>query len=174
MPDHRPSLLQKVLCGSFSLAGIQQLTSLSLDQTSLSSDQPYNTLYQLVSASLSRRAADFHLPLTVLLEGGRGIGKLSRVAAVAQTLGLHLMEVMQSNFSPQDSNLNLLQANCYDVLGESAVQTEAILQTRFDNACACSPCILVLRHLNAFNQSSQNNGSQPGTVTDETFMRTRT
>lgn len=56
----------------------------------------------------------------------------------------------------------LLQANCYDVLGESAVQTEAILQTRFDNACACSPCILVLRHLHAFNQSSQSNGSQPG------------
>lgn len=48
------------------------------------------------------------------------------------------------------------------MIGESAVQTEAILQTRFDNACACSPCILVLRHLHAFNQSSQNSASQSG------------
>ncbi|CAL1703853.1 unnamed protein product [Somion occarium] len=104
---------------------------------------PFSTLYHLTAAALSKKAADFHLPLTVLLEGGRGVGKLTQVSMIAKSMGLHVLEV-----------------NCYDVIGESSLQTEAVLQTRFEGACACSPCIILLRHLHAFGQTSQASGTQ--------------
>lgn len=50
-------------------------------------------LRDLASASLSRNAAEYHLQLTVLLQGPRGIGKTTVAMQVANETGLHFLEV---------------------------------------------------------------------------------
>jgi len=54
----------------------------------------------------------------------------------------------------------LSQINCYDILGESDVKTEATLQVRLEQARECSPCLLVMRHLEALSQTTQ--AAEPG------------
>jgi peroxin-6 len=54
------------------------------------------------------------------------------------------------------SNIVILyQIDCYDILGESKAETEGFLRTRFDQAKACTPCIVVLRRLEALSQTTQ-------------------
>lgn len=53
-----------------------------------------------------------------------------------------------------------MQVNCYALIGENDNQTEGTLRARFDKATSCSPCLLVLRHVDALSQTTQ--GSEPG------------
>ncbi|KAI0806992.1 AAA-domain-containing protein [Fomes fomentarius] len=106
-------------------------------------ETPYGKLLALASAALNRRAVDYHLQLSILLQGPRGVGKATVAGWVAQRLGIHLLEV-----------------DCYDVIGETDAKTEGTLQARFERASSCSPCILLLRHIDAFAQSTQ--GQEPG------------
>ncbi|KAI0710443.1 AAA-domain-containing protein [Cerioporus squamosus] len=106
-------------------------------------ETPYGKLLALSSAALNRGAVDYHLQLTILLQGPRGVGKATVASWVAQRLGIHLLEV-----------------DCYDVIGETDVKTEGTLQARFEKAESCSPCILLLKHIDAFAQSTQ--GQEPG------------
>ncbi|KAI0668555.1 AAA-domain-containing protein [Trametes maxima] len=101
-------------------------------------DAAYGKLLALASAALNRRAIDYHLQLSILLEGPRGVGKATTAGWVAQRLGIHLLEV-----------------DCYDVIGDTDAKTEGTLQARFERAASCSPCVLLLRHINAFAQSTQ-------------------
>ncbi|KAJ3861388.1 AAA-domain-containing protein [Lentinula novae-zelandiae] len=103
-------------------------------------------LHSISSVVLERRAVDYNLQLSVLLKGARGIGKYTAASQVARNLGMHILEV-----------------NCYDIIGENDIKTEGQLRARFENAVACSPCVLVLRHLEAFAQSTQapENGKEP-------------
>lgn len=55
--------------------------------------------------------------------------------------------------SPQQ--LIHFQVNCYDVISENDVKTEGTLRARFDKAQECSPCILILRHIDALVQTTQ-------------------
>ncbi|KIK59642.1 hypothetical protein GYMLUDRAFT_226408 [Collybiopsis luxurians FD-317 M1] len=116
--------------------------SLSITETGKSVQK----LLSISSVVLERRAVDYNLQLSVLLKGARGIGKFTAASLVSCHLGLHVLEV-----------------NCYDIIGENDTKTEALLRTRFENAIACSPCMLVLRHLEAFAQSTQapENGKEP-------------
>jgi peroxin-6 len=50
--------------------------------------------------------------------------------------------------------------NCYDFLGENDTKTEGFLRARFEQATSCSPCVLVMRHLEAFSQTTQ--PAEPG------------
>ncbi|KAF5376523.1 hypothetical protein D9757_008308 [Collybiopsis confluens] len=116
---------------------------------SLSVSECGNSVQKLLSISsvvLERRAVDHSLQLSVLLKGARGIGKFTAALLVSRHLGLHILEV-----------------NCYDIIGENDIKTEAQLRARFENAIACSPSMLVLRHLEAFAQSTQTseNGKEP-------------
>ncbi|KAJ4501694.1 P-loop containing nucleoside triphosphate hydrolase protein [Lentinula lateritia] len=103
-------------------------------------------LHSISSVVLERRAVDYNLQLSVLLKGARGIGKYTAASQIARNLGMHILEV-----------------NCYDIIGENDIKTEGQLRARFENAVACSPCVLVLRHLEAFAQSTQapENGKEP-------------
>lgn len=56
-------------------------------------DTPFGKLLALSSASLNRRAVDYHLQLSILLQGARGAGKATIASWVAQRLGIHLFEV---------------------------------------------------------------------------------
>ncbi|THV08077.1 AAA-domain-containing protein [Dendrothele bispora CBS 962.96] len=102
------------------------------------SEKPPQKLFRTMSVIAEQRGVDFNLQLSILLKGGRGIGKFTSACVVARSLGLHVVEV-----------------NCYDVIGDNDTKTEALLRTRFENASACSPSVLVLRHLEAFSQTTQ-------------------
>lgn len=125
--------------------GIQYFTKLSTQPSShlLGPKSPFSKIVALASASLSQRAVDYDLQLSFLLKGGRSIGKFTVASWVAQYLGLHLFEI-----------------NCYDILGESDVKTEATLQVRLEQARECTPCLLVMRHLEALSQTTQ--AAEPG------------
>ena len=47
------------------------------------------------------------------------------------------------------------QVNCYDLLGDNDTKTEGFLRARFEQVTSCSPCVLVMRHLEAFTQTTQ-------------------
>ncbi|KAF8334192.1 P-loop containing nucleoside triphosphate hydrolase protein [Cantharellus anzutake] len=102
------------------------------------SDTPFKRLVNLVSAALVPSASDLDLSLTVLLKGARGIGKQTTALWVAQKLGIHILEV-----------------NCFEVLGETDVKTEGTLRARVEKAASCSPCIFLLRHLEALARNTQ-------------------
>ncbi|RDX45475.1 AAA-domain-containing protein [Lentinus brumalis] len=114
-----------------------------LRDTLLEQETSYGKLLALSSAALNRRAVDYHLQLTILLQGPRGVGKATVANWVAQRLGIHLLEV-----------------DCYDVIGDTDAKTEGTLQARFEKAASCSPCILLLKHIDAFAQSTQS--QEPG------------
>ncbi|KAH9483816.1 Peroxisomal biogenesis factor 6 [Psilocybe cubensis] len=109
----------------------------------IGADSPYAKIHALTSAALSQRAMDYNLQLSFLLKGGRGIGKFTVASWVAESLGLHLLEV-----------------NCYDIIGDTDVKTEATLRVRLDQAKECTPCLLVLRNLEALSQTTQ--APEPG------------
>ena len=45
--------------------------------------------------------------------------------------------------------------NCYDIIGDNEAKAEGALRARFDKASACSPCIIVLRYVDALAQTTQ-------------------
>lgn len=45
--------------------------------------------------------------------------------------------------------------DCFDLLGETEHKTELQLKNRIDKAVTCSPCILLLKHLDALARKSQ-------------------
>jgi len=101
---------------------------------------------------------NYQLGLTFLLQGVRGVGKFTVTRWVAQDLGLHLNEASLQLFS----RLYLLyinkQVDCYELLEETEASTEATLRVRFEQASRMTPCLLVLRHLEALSQTTQSQG----------------
>ena len=65
----------------------------------LAQETPFGKLLALASAALNRRAVDYHLQLSILLKGARGIGKATVASWVAQRLGIHLLEVCHQSVS---------------------------------------------------------------------------
>ncbi|ETW85568.1 AAA ATPase [Heterobasidion irregulare TC 32-1] len=109
----------------------------------------FHQMLALASVAFTSQASTYDLPISILLKGARGIGKFTTSSWVAQSLGMHLFEV-----------------NCYEIFGESDTKTEGILRARFEQAISCSPCVLVIRHMDAFVQSTQpiEPGKEPGVV----------
>ncbi|KAF7359478.1 Peroxisomal biogenesis factor 6 [Mycena sanguinolenta] len=104
---------------------------------------PYGRLVSLCSATLLRDAVDYNLHLSVLLKGARGTGKFTTACWVAQRIGMHILEI-----------------NCYDLIDENDTKTEGTLRARFEKLEECSPCILLLRHIDGLTQTTQ--ASEPG------------
>ena len=105
-------------------------------------------------AALNRNALDYHLQLSVVLEGPRGVGKTTTVGQVARRLGMHLLEVKV--FRRKDEQpLIASKVDCYEVVSDSDVKTEGTLRAKFDKAASCSPCIVLLRHIDALTQTTQ-------------------
>ncbi|KAF9052790.1 AAA-domain-containing protein [Panaeolus papilionaceus] len=104
----------------------------------LGKSSPFQKLCTLASAGLLQGAIDYDLPLSFLLRGNRGTGKFTTTSWVAHKLGLHLFEI-----------------DCYDLLGDTDTKTEGTLRARFEQAKTCTPCLLVLKHLEAFATNTQ-------------------
>ncbi|KAI0693875.1 P-loop containing nucleoside triphosphate hydrolase protein [Cytidiella melzeri] len=98
----------------------------------------YEKLLAFTSAALTRNAVEFELQVNIILKGARGTGKMTAASQVARKLGLHLLEV-----------------NCYSLIGENDAQTEGTLRARFEKAASCSPCLLLVRHVDALGQTTQ-------------------
>lgn len=54
---------------------------------------PFTKIRDLVEAALYPSAMDYNLQLSLLLKGSRGCGKFTTTSWVAQSLGIHLLEV---------------------------------------------------------------------------------
>ncbi|KAK7023801.1 peroxisomal biogenesis factor 6, partial [Favolaschia claudopus] len=108
------------------------------DPILLRPDSPYGRLVSLCSATLLRDAVDYNLSLSVLLKGARGTGKFTTACWVAHSIGMHILEI-----------------NCYDLIGETDIKTEGTLRARFEKLEQCSPCILLLRHIDGLAQTTQ-------------------
>ncbi|KAI0003309.1 P-loop containing nucleoside triphosphate hydrolase protein [Russula compacta] len=103
----------------------------------------FTQLLGLSQAALMPQALTLDIPISMVLKGSRGIGKLTTAIQVTRRLGMHVFET-----------------NCYDFLGENDTKTEGLLRARFEQATSCSPCVLVMRHLEAFTQTTQ--PAEPG------------
>ncbi|CAG8446247.1 7060_t:CDS:10 [Dentiscutata erythropus] len=102
-----------------------------------SPETPYAQLFNLISSCLHPSALLLNLSCTVLLHGPRGCGKKTAVEWVAERVGVHVYEV-----------------NCFDFAGETDTKTETSLRSRLDKAVTCSPCVLLLRHIDALARKS--------------------
>lgn len=120
----------------------------------------FDKLEPLVAAALTPNAVEYKLQLSVVLKGARGSGKMTAIRNVSRQLGMHLLEVTVYDCSSSLSVLMLSKLDCYDILGDTDAQTEGALRARFEKAASCSPCILVLRHVDALSQTTQS--SEPG------------
>ncbi|SCZ94448.1 BZ3500_MvSof-1268-A1-R1_Chr12-2g03905 [Microbotryum saponariae] len=140
--------------------GIVDSFAAKSDKAALEEGTPTWRLLEYVKASLRPGTSDYDLHLTVLVKGAHGSGKRSLVKSVARSSGLHLLEL-----------------DCYDLIGESDVKTEGHLRARIDNALSCSPCIMLLRNIEALARKSQalETGQEPAmtTVLKECFATAR-
>ncbi|CAG8465584.1 12000_t:CDS:10 [Ambispora gerdemannii] len=100
-------------------------------------ETPYAKLYDLVSSCLDPSASLLNLSCTVLLHGQRGCGKKTTVEWVSDRLGIHLYEV-----------------NCFDFAGETDAKIETSIRARLHNAITYSPCVFLLRHVEALARKS--------------------
>lgn len=100
------------------------------------------TLASIITPTLCPSPLSSKFRVAVLLFGLPGCGKRTMVKHVASQLGLHVVEY-----------------NCHDLLASSERKTSAMLAQAFSAARRYSPTILLLRHFDAFSNSSSNDGS---------------
>ncbi|WWD03593.1 hypothetical protein V865_001647 [Kwoniella europaea PYCC6329] len=78
--------------------------------------------------------------LSILIKGARGSGKRSLIKSVADELGY-----------------NIVNVECYDIIGDSPSVTSGSLLARLEKAKLCSPSLLVLNHIEALAKKSESN-----------------
>lgn len=94
--------------------------------------QAQSVMSDLISSTFTKSARKSRACATIMLSGARGSGKKTMVSTISASLGMHFLEV-----------------NCYDIVGETDVKTEAYLRLRFERAAQCAPCLLLLRNIDA-------------------------
>ncbi|KAI8814768.1 AAA-domain-containing protein [Cladochytrium replicatum] len=114
-------------------------------------DHSYTLLRSIMCACLHPMALSFDLRCQVLLHGNRGVGKRTMVTTLADALGITFYEL-----------------NCYDIAGEGNDNTkmESLLRVRFEQAAEMSPCIILMRHIEALAKKStvMETGQEPTIV----------
>ncbi|CAG8526342.1 555_t:CDS:10 [Acaulospora morrowiae] len=129
-----------------------------IDSTLTSPETPYSRLLNLISSCLHPNASSLNLTCTVLLHGPRGCGKKTIAKWVAERVGVHVYEV-----------------NCFEFAGETDSKTESSLRGKIDKAVTCSPCIFLLRHIDALAKKSATleTGQEPtiSTVLQDSFKQ---
>jgi peroxin-6 len=108
---------------------------------------------QLSNAMSLDEAASLGVRSTVFITGPRGTGKFSAAVRIARHLQMHYVEV-SSRLSTWDLvEMIVLQVNCFNVLSDTSAKTEVSLREEVENAIACSPCLVVLRHADALSHA---------------------
>ena len=108
--------------------------------TPLTSDASvYGRFVRLVRAALSPSAQHLGVHLAVLLQGAPGAGKRMVTRWVAQRTGVHLLEL-----------------DAYELVSDTDARTEGVLRAKFARAASCTPCILLLQHIDVLAKKGQN------------------
>lgn len=114
--------------GLSSFLGVQQSTgSLLLPK-----------MVDYLAAAIPEQASLLDLSVSILVKGGRGSGKKMALRSAAAKVGMETMVM-----------------NCFDLLGESEVKTEALIRARVERAIESAPCLLVLTNVEALARKTQ-------------------
>jgi peroxin-6 len=96
------------------------------------------TLAEYMDSALASGISHFDLILSFLLQGARNSGKKTLVRQAAASAGLNMVEV-----------------DCFDLVGDNEVRTEANLNSKVERAIDCAPCVLLLSNADALARKSQ-------------------
>uniref|UniRef100_A0A6B2KZ37 Peroxisomal ATPase PEX6 n=1 Tax=Arcella intermedia TaxID=1963864 RepID=A0A6B2KZ37_9EUKA len=96
----------------------------------------FKKMIALTKPALHPLSSALGLHLSLLLHGAQGVGKGSLIVSIAHHFGLHLFKV-----------------NCYDWLGQAEGQTERNVKSTFESSKQASPCILLLKNIEAIQKS---------------------
>ncbi|CDZ96282.1 Peroxisome assembly factor 2 containing the AAA-type ATPase domain [Phaffia rhodozyma] len=112
----------------------------------ISPPSPLLTLYEILRSSLGSSMGQCGLQLSILLKGARGSGKRTITRSAAARLGFGMLEI-----------------NCFELVADTDSKTEGVLRARFERAAGSSPCILLLRHIEALARKgqAQETGKEP-------------
>lgn len=111
----------------------------ALGQSACSWDSGTDQLAQLSKASSLGQRFDCLHP-SVLIKGARGTGKFTAAVRLSRQLGLPIVEV-----------------NCFEFLSEADMSAHS-LREHLDRAFTHSPCVVVLRHIDALLRQKMGNG----------------
>lgn len=101
-------------------------------------------LEQYLTASISSLGAT--LQTTILLSSSkRGAGKTTLLHSIAAKLGIHVLEI-----------------SCYTILGDTDTKTLGTLRARLERATSISPCVVLLRHVDAIAGKTESDGKDAG------------
>lgn len=97
----------------------------------------YNKLISFVEPCLNAYASKIGLYLSVIISGKQGVGKKRIIRNIANKFGIHIVEF-----------------NCYDVVGNFDKHSETRTKKIFQEAQRYSPCILILKNVDAFDKAN--------------------
>lgn len=101
-------------------------------------------LVQISTSALSHSK----LNTSVLLHSAkRGVGKTTVLRSVAAQCGVSVFEI-----------------SCFGLIGDNEAQTLGTLRAKLDRAYGCSPCVVVLQHLESIAKKSDQDGKDEGIV----------
>lgn len=104
-------------------------------------------LKQYLTASFSSLGASLNTTILVY-SSKRGAGKVSVVQSVASQMGIHIFEV-----------------SGYSILGDTDPKTVGILRGKLDRAAQISPCLVLIKHLDALAKKSEQDGKEGAGIT---------
>lgn len=92
----------------------------------------------------SPTASSFAIQTSLLITGAPGSGKASLIRSTADATGLHVV-----------------MADCFELLADTDVKTLGAFEVVVAKAKECSPCVLLLKHVEAFGRkaNAQEHGS---------------
>ncbi|KAH0830459.1 AAA-domain-containing protein [Lanmaoa asiatica] len=101
---------------------------------------------------------------TIFITGSRGTGKFSAAVHIARHLQMHLVEVSSQSSTWDLVKLIPSQINCFEILSDTTAKTEVSLREQVESAISCSPCLVVLRHIDALSNSVTIDGKEGSSV----------
>ncbi|WVQ84914.1 hypothetical protein IAT38_007077 [Cryptococcus sp. DSM 104549] len=106
-------------------------------------------LRDLLSSTFYQTSLAYAVQLSILVKGSRGSGKRSLLKSVPDEIGFNVVDV-----------------ECYDIVGDTPAVTAGSLLARLEKAQACAPSILVLHHIEALAKKTDSSvlGKQPPIV----------
>jgi peroxin-6 len=96
------------------------------------------SLVEYMAGAMSSGISHLDLILSFLLQGAHNSGKKTLIGQAAAQTGLNVVEV-----------------DCFGLVGDSEVRTEANLKAKVERAIECAPCILLLSNADALARKSQ-------------------
>nr|XP_019010198.1 uncharacterized protein I206_04666 [Kwoniella pini CBS 10737]OCF48979.1 hypothetical protein I206_04666 [Kwoniella pini CBS 10737] len=95
-------------------------------------------LRDLLQTAFAYPTLSYLMQLSILVKGARGSGKRSLIRYISNDLGYNVIDV-----------------ECYDIIGDSSATTQGILQARIEKAKLCSPSLIVLHNIEALAKKTE-------------------